>query len=182
MSIEPERLDRLQLKTGCSLEKVKEAMGQGDGSLLEGLLYLEGQGHVEIPENNGFFSTQHSGEEQSLDFKNSFPEEHKGLRFTLQLVKEELLENYVELWYKNTYLGHIPVVCFLLLMPLTYGTLFPMIVLPMFVGVHYRFSNETSFLAEFNSVIARLSRNLYEMSSKFKRKLTGNKKKRGTSQ
>lgn len=165
------RQERLLEKSACTLHQVEEALGQGDGSLLEGLLYLEQQGLVASPEGNGSFSTKSSGRTTAMTALPSGQTEDSWYgRGMWQVGKQELLENYLEFWYKKKYLARIPVVFLLFLMPLTYGTLFPGILIPMFFGVYYRFSSEKSFLAEFNSVLLRIARSFYEVGQNFVRK------------
>lgn len=159
------QIQRLQEKTGCSREKAKEALSQGDGSLLEGLLYLERRGHA-IPVVDGFYSSERQHLQRDISpYPSSSDKEYTPLS-TLEVFKKELLENYLEVRYQHKRLGHIPVICFLFLMPLSYGSVLPVLVLPMFFGVYYRFSSAGSFLAEFNPVAGRMARTLTEITRK----------------
>lgn len=188
-AIQQQRIDRLREKTGCSFDKAQEALSQGDGSLLHGLLYLEEKGHARIPPDHGFYSTktQHSSfQHLSTGKELEASEEWKEFQVDsstppslLTLCKEELLLNYLEVWYKKQMLGNIPVVCLFFLMPLSYGSVFPVLVAPMFVGVYYQFSRKESFLAEFNSVLRRISRSFYHFAQKI---FLGKKHKRSPPQ
>lgn len=166
------RVQRLREKTGCSFEKVKEALSvteERDGSLLDALLYLENEGHAVIPENDGFYSTQ--GQEHRMvlsDLQEFSKEEDTPLKFrdVIHTIKEELFHNQLEVWVQDRCVGHMPVFFLLFLMPVTYGNIFPMICIPMFFGVSYRFSLSGSFLAEFNSIMFRVSKTLYDVGQK----------------
>lgn len=170
------RIQRLREKTGCSMEKVKEALTvteSRDGSLLEALLYLENQGHAVIPEQEGFYST--FGEKTPMQFPElaSFSEDVEtpiNLKTVTHTIKEELFHNQLEVWRGDYCVGRMPVFFLLFLMPVTYGNIFPMISIPMFFGVHYRFSHSGSFLAEFNSIIFRVSKTLNELGQKLWRR------------
>lgn len=162
-SLTASRILRLREHTGCSVEKAKEALLQGEGSLLSAVLYLEEQGHIGTPKAQGFFSTK--------EYKETNPpingtEKKKG-KTLLQGCREELIDNYLELWYKDHFLGHIPVVCVMMLMPITYGSVFPLLIAPLFFGVYYRFSSVDSFLGEFNPILKRMTRMLYRLKRGF---------------
>lgn len=161
---EEHRITRLTETTGCSKEKAKEAMAQGDGSLLSAVLYLEDKGHVRVAEGEGFHSTKEiPPPPPHIPLSPTLNEEHSSF---FRVCREELFQNYLELWYKDQFLGHIPVGCFMFLMPVTYGSVFPLLVVPMFLGVYYRFSHTGSFLAEFNPVMKRMTKTLYGLVRK----------------
>lgn len=168
------RIQRLREKTGCSFEKVKEALlvsESRDGSLLEALFYLENEGHAVIPEQEGFYSTL--GEKNPIQLPELSSEEVEtpiNLKTVARTIKEELFHNQFEVCRGDYCVGRMPVFFLLFLMPVTYGNIFPMISIPMFFGVYYRFSLGSSFLAEFNSIIFRVSKTLYELGQKVWRK------------
>lgn len=159
------RILRLREHTGCSVEKAKEALIQGEGSLLSAVLYLEEQGHIDPPKVQGFFSTKECKETRP-SIHGTEKEKARG-KTLLQGCREELIDNYLELWYKDHFLGHIPVVCVMLLMPITYGSVFPLLIAPLFFGVYYRFSSVDSFLGEFNPIMKRMTRTLYRLKRRF---------------
>lgn len=167
--MEDVRIARLREKTGCSRDKAKEALAQGDGSLLTAVLYLEEKSHVRPPVGGGFFSSK---EEQTFHDLSGFTGdgEEKPVTFfyLLKMIFGELFLNFLEIWYKERFLLKIPVFLMILLMPVTYGSVFAFLIIPLFFGVQYRFSRQGSFLAEFNPVLQRLSTTLLDLSRKNK--------------
>ncbi len=162
-----DRLARLQELTHCSLERCREADAQG--SLLSAILFLEAEGDIPAPshQNQGFYSTK---EEHHLpdfsQFTQHAPDPLESSSF-LPLIRQEILENHFEIWTSHRYLARIPVFMLLLLFPLSYGGLFPLLLFPLFFGLHYRFSSSGSFLAEFNPIIRRIANTLHDLGRKF---------------
>lgn len=165
-----QRVERLCQKTGCSPQQAEEALSQGKGSLLSAVLYLEETGSLPVAPG-GTFSTK--------DFSRSPPEPvepweselHSEERKTLfSWLKEELFFNQLGLWYKEQFLFGIPVIFLLLLFPLSYGSLFPLLLLPLLFGLHYQFSAEGSFLAEFNPIMKRVTRTVSHLRHRLWRK------------
>lgn len=167
--MEEVRITRLREKTGCSQDKAREALAQGDGSLLAAILYLEEKSHVKAPVGGGFFSSK---EEQTfLDFSELTRENEETPVTFFSMVKmmfAELFLNQFEIWYKERFLLKIPVFLMIILMPATYGGVFAVLIFPMFFGMQYRFSKQGSFLAEFNPVLQRMSTALFDLKRKRK--------------
>lgn len=170
-TLEEVRITRLRDKTGCSYDKAEEALSQGDGSLIVALLYLEEKSQVRIPVGGGFYSTKE--EENSFSHFPEFPQgEDTPVTFFsgAKLLFIELWENSLQIWYKERYLVKVPVLLLLLSFPFSYGSIFPLLAIPMFFGIHYRFSLQESFLAEFNPILLRMSASLFDISHKFNKK------------
>lgn len=179
--ISPQQVERLCQKTSCTPEIAQEVLAEQQGSLLSAFLALEQMGQVPIPEHpsQGFFSTK---DQHNLTFDALLPRESPEDTWSFhgftQFLKRELVINHLELWYKDKYWRRLPVYVLLLLFPLTYGSLLPILTLPLFLGVHYRFSQEGSFLSEFNPVLRRTTKTLTDLRLNIKSKFRPQKKQK----
>ncbi len=167
-----ERIQRLCEKTGCSPQEAEFALEQG--SLLDAVAYLEEQGQVSLAVDLGYFST--------LDVSVAVEETETAVMGTdactsdtlADWLKRELLFNQFQLWRGERFLCGMPVLLLLFLFPLTFGSLLPLLTLPVLLGIHYRFSYQGSFLAEFNPIMRRVTNTLTHL----RRNLFGKFKKR----
>lgn len=171
--IKERQIQRLCQKSGCSRDVSMQALNQQQGSLLSAYLSLEAEGLIPPPEhpNAGFFSTKDMGilpDFPQISVDNT--QDHWSIPSFLHTIKSEIFQNNFELWYHNRYRCKIPVAMLLLLFPLTYGSLVLLLSLPLFFGVHYRFSSEGSLLSEFNPIVKRISNSLSKLPHIFKKK------------
>lgn len=165
------QIQRLVKKTGCDPLLCQEALVHSQGSLFSALLHLEQEGHTSPPKhpNGGCFSTKetwatlHPPPAVEEDVAWSEPSFQSSL-------KHEILENRFQIWKGRDVVFQMPVVCLVLLFPLTYGSLVLLLFLPLFFGIHYRFSSEGSFLSEFNPIVRRTSTYLSKSTRIFRRK------------
>lgn len=168
------QIQRLSQKTACAPLLCRQALVDSKGSLLSALLLLEEQGHVLPPthQNQGRFSTKDKAfvPESPVDLPLEEAEHSWSWGGFLRTFQSELLHNHFELWYGEQYLKKIPVIVLLVLFPLSYGSLAIFVTVPLFFGIHYRFSAEGSFLSEFNPIILRISKSLSELRSILKPK------------
>lgn len=156
-----DRIKRLCDRTGCSSTEAELALAQG--SLLEAVAYLEKQGQISMESslsvNLGHFSTLDIPETVEKE-ETTVKVEHGSRGTVLDWLKRELILNQFQLWRGKKFLCGIPVILLLVLFPLTFGSLLPILTLPLLVGIHYRFSYQGSFLAEFNPIMKRVTNTL----------------------
>ncbi len=169
----PQDIARLQEKTSCNPQDCARALSQGEGSLLSALLLLEAEGQVEAPAQGGSFSTK------DQDAFAEFPDFAKPQEDLwtwpsfYQMLRQEVFDNHLCVWAGPRQLFRVPVLLIMILFPISYGTLLPLAVIPMFFGIEYRFSHHGSFLAEFNPILRRCRKAL----SIFGRNMRRNNKK-----
>ncbi len=164
------QVQRLAQKTGCDPALCREALVESQGSLLSALLLLEEKALVSPPDhpNGGFYSTKSMGQAtEPAPMSDDLDWEGQGFWGSLQ---HEILHNQFEIWRGTQRLWKIPVTLLVLLFPLTYGSLVVLLILPLFFGIHYRFSSEGSFLSEFNPIVKRISNSLSNFRHLFKHK------------
>ncbi len=159
---------RLCQKAQCTTPEAEQALAQSQGSLLSALLYLENQGKIPCPNhpNQGFFSSKDLSLQPTTTQGGTMEKPVSGGIW--KSLHRELIANYFELWKEEEYLTRMPVLVLLFLFPLTLGSLLLVLVLPLLFGLHYRFSQEQSFLAEFNPIMKRVSLTLSELGMKIK--------------
>ncbi|MFI3254322.1 MAG: hypothetical protein R3Y63_08320 [Eubacteriales bacterium] len=164
-------LTRLQNKTSCSIEKAQEALRDSDGSLLSAVLYLEKTGETSPPdhETKGFFSSKDVPKEVISPAPVSIPETWTVSAF-FRVMKQELFLNYFQMWHQDYHISSLPVFLLLLLFPLTFGSLFLLLLIPLFFNIHYRFSLEGSFLAEFNPIMRRVGKTFASLGKKINKR------------
>lgn len=163
------QIQRLVQKTGCDPLLCQEALIESKGSLLSALLSLEAKGQTPPPPhpNGGFFSTKGMPEPQSSPVLEEGADwDNPGFFHSLQ---HEILQNHFEIWHREQFLLKIPVALLILLFPITYGSLVFLLILPLFLGINYRFSSEGSFLSEFNPIVKRISNYLSKLGRRRKK-------------
>ncbi len=145
MNITLEQVERLRTKADVSYLQAKEALEYSDGDLLDALIYLEEQGA--IPRSTGgYYSTRMengpSGEENAGDAPEPGQSWESGSRKMgrLERVRFWLLENEVEIWWRERPVTAMPVLILIVLLMLAFWAVVPLAVLGLFCGVRFRFS------------------------------------------
>lgn len=152
---------RLVEKTGCTQEQASLALEQGDGSLLDAMLYLESRGQALPCSGLGEYSTQHRSAQRSYDSLSPLVGGDELPPWTWRhfflCLKKELFENFLKLWYKETGVIELPMAAVVLLVPITYGVVLLILLISLFFGASYQFTCKESVLYPLNRELQELT-------------------------
>ena len=141
MMITLELVEKLKEVTGVTYNEAKEVLEHTKGDLLEAVLYLERQGKVKKPQNDGFATSTAAPVEAPKQAKKQ--EQSDGFQKFVEWVKRVIhlgnINDFVVYKEDATTLS-IPLTIFALLLMFGFWIVFPLTVIALFFGYRYRFS------------------------------------------
>jgi len=159
-----EQVEKLRERANVSYDEAKAALDATNGDLLEAMIYLEKQGKVRSPSNDGFYSSDNAGDKksnangaqnagQSKDGANAFGEGLKNLFKLIGKIIHWGNVNTFEVLKKDEVKAAFPLTVLALLLIFVFWVTIPLIIIGLFFGLRYRFSGPNFDKGPVNSVM-----------------------------
>jgi len=145
-----EQVEKLKEKANVTYEEAKEALGASEGDMLDAIIYLEKQGKVKTPENNGSFTTTPSQEEQRQEKKEKESESDKDygesfstlfgkfIRWCGKVIAKGNVHMF-EVRRNKEVVVSVPLTVLVLLLIFAFWVIIPLVVVGLFFGCRYYF-------------------------------------------
>lgn len=142
-----EQVEKLREKANVSYEEAKAALEASGGDMLDAIIYLEKQGKVEPPQNNGTYVSEKPEAEQTQEQQTSSSYQNgetfsglvrKLLRWIGRLIARGN-KNTFEVWRKEKVIISMPVTVLILLLIFAFWVTVPILVIGLFAGCRYIF-------------------------------------------
>ncbi len=134
-----EMVEKLRIKTQVSYEEAKAALEANDWDLLDALIYLESRGKTNEAERADYTTKQ-----EPVKYKKSDYETSKNLSYGARVLSffSELIDasnhTMFQFYYRENRLFELPINTIILLMIMTFPTIFFVLVIAMFFGIRYK--------------------------------------------
>lgn len=144
-----EQVEKLREKANVTYDEAKAALDASNGDLLDAIIYLERQGKVKAPKNDGYYqSGANSGAEQKEEPHKAEKEPYTGARFS------ELVGRFIRWCGKMLHLGNInsfevirnnnvmisvPINVLILLLIFAFPMVLAFLIIGLFMGCRYLF-------------------------------------------
>ncbi len=143
-----EQVEKLRAKANVSYDEAKSALEASNGDMLDAIIYLERQGKVMPPENDGFYRSDASSEQnaqQETRQKNDTPQ-YETFKQTMGRFGRWLRklvargnENFFEVRKEKTLIMSMPVTALVVLLIFAFWFVVPVLVVGLFFGWRYQF-------------------------------------------
>lgn len=148
-----EMVEKLRERANVTYDEAKEALLASGDDLLEAMIYLEKQGKVRPPENNGYYSSQPPLSLVPVDSEDDGKRRRKQARRESGDILETLsrilkwlegllhksIINRFEVQHKGNCILSVPVIVLVLLLMFCFWIVLPLLVIGVFVDCKYRF-------------------------------------------
>lgn len=156
-----EMVEKLKERAGVSYEEAKHALEQSNDDMLDAMIYLEKQGKVNPPKNDGRFTTRREAQNEQAE-PDANADEDSGqtagqvlsrfFNWILRLIKKGN-ENSFEIWHKGTRKLNMPITVMVLLVVFCFWITIPLIIIGLFCGCKYSFRGPNVDKTGVNSVM-----------------------------
>jgi hypothetical protein len=142
-----EQVEKLREKANVSYDEAKTALEASGGDMLDAIIYLERQGKVKPPQNNGIYSSA-KPEAEKMEPQKTSSSHQNGETFSGLLRKFSIWigkliargnKNIFEVWRKEQIVISMPVTVLVLLLIFAFWVIVPILVIGLFVGCRYIF-------------------------------------------
>ena len=142
-----ESVERLRAHTNVSYDEAREALDACGGDLLDAIIYLERQGKVSPPQNDGVYTTEkqpprpksHTAQKENETREESFSNLIKRfLNWFGQLIQKGN-RNLFAIYHEREEWVSMPVTIFVILMIFGFSVLIPVMIIGLFFDCSYRF-------------------------------------------
>lgn len=158
-----EMVEKLRQRANVTYDEAKEALGACGDDLLDAMIYLEKQGKVPRPENDGFYSSKAEGGEHEKAAEKEGKKQPRGESFAqllgrfLRWLRNLFLKgnaNSFVIWRGEESLLSMPVTVLILLALICWWVVLPLLIVGLFFGCRYRFCGKDVEHSGVNDVIA----------------------------
>lgn len=177
-----EQVEKLRSYANVSFREAKEALEFTNGDLLEAAIYLEQQGKIGAPENQGTYRTEESSEyyrQEDQSHDESQYERRDESQYTMRAQLKKLWDgfcilvhkantNYFVLRRRNGATTAVPVTLLILGLFFFFWIVVPLMILGLFFGWTYRFSGPDLGRETINKVMDSASKTAEDLKKTMK--------------
>ncbi len=142
-----ESIEKLRDRAQVTYDEAREALEETNGDLLEALIYLEKQGKIQKPADDGYYSSERQGastpdskrDDHFRDAKSSFKEALSKLwKLCAQIIQKGNSTSF-EVLKNQEHVGSFPVTILVLVLIFAPWVTIPILIIGLFLGFHYQF-------------------------------------------
>ncbi|OQB15999.1 MAG: Elongation factor Ts, mitochondrial [Firmicutes bacterium ADurb.Bin193] len=145
-----EQVEKLREKANVTYDEAKAALEASNDDILDAMIYLERNGKVPPPENNGFYTSQKQEEKKpEQNSKSDYQTEHQmGQTFSrilgriarglARLISKGNVNSF-EVWQKDKLLVSAPLTVLALLLIFAFWMIIPLLIVGLFFNCRYLF-------------------------------------------
>ncbi|MGL4453254.1 MAG: DUF4342 domain-containing protein [Sarcina sp.] len=172
-------------KTSISYEEAREALENTDWDILEAIVYLEKIGRISGSGNGEFYTNKYyksyeasnnilnlnKDEENQEKFKSSKKNEREGNKFFEWICNIIDIGNntWIEFSKDKNEILKIPITVLVVLTFFMFGTMIPLVIIALFLGVEAKVSSQKLNVEETNKYLSKLSEEIRNVKEKFKK-------------
>lgn len=172
-------------KTNISYDEAKEALENTEWDILESIVYLEKIGRINGSGNGEFYTNKYykayetntsilnlnKDEENQEEFKNSKDNQNDGNKFFEWICNIIDIGNntWIEFSKSKNELFKIPITVLVVLTFFMFGTIIPLIVITLFLGVEIKVSSQKLNVEEINKFLEKISDEIRNIKERVKK-------------